>query len=93
VVEVSRRDDGGALLALPLTGRGIFRVPAGATRTFELDEMGLFVWDCCDGQISSEQILRRLAEHYKLNLREAEVSTMKFLEMLARRGLIDVKQH
>jgi len=91
-VTIDRSIDGGARLKLPVTRRGFFKLPEGATRTFELDEMGVFVWDRCDGKTSVEQILRDLASHYNLNLREVEVSTMRFLEMLGRRGLIEVKE-
>ena len=66
----------------------LLRVPEGATKTFELDELGKFVWDACDGKTSVTQIIRRLAKHYRLNEREAEVATLAFLNTLARRGLI-----
>jgi len=83
---------GGARVTIPLTsprwGRWLFRYPAGATKTFELDSVGSFVWDCCDGRTTVKQIIRRLANEYNLNLREAEVSTLAFLKMLASKGLI-----
>src|SRR4051812_9008265 len=77
---------GGAQVSLPVQARRLFKMPAGTRRSFELDEIGLFVWERCDGRQSIEQILRALASQYNLNLREAEVATFKFLEMLARRG-------
>lgn len=66
----------------------LLRVPEGATKTFELDELGKFVWDACDGRTTVTQIIRRLAKHYQLNEREAEVATLAFLNTLARRGLV-----
>ena len=63
-------------------------VPEGATKTFELDELGKFVWDACDGRTTVAQVIRKLARQYNLNDREAEVATMAFLNTLARRGLI-----
>ena len=67
------------------------RVPEGATKTFELDELGKFVWDACDGRTTVAQLIRRLAKQYNLNEREAEVATLAFLNTLARRGLIGRK--
>ena len=49
----------------------LLRVPEGATKTFEIDELGKFVWDACDGKTTVTQIIRRLAKHYRLNGREA----------------------
>jgi hypothetical protein len=66
----------------------VFRVPPGATKTFELDAIGVFVWRHCDGRHTVQQIIRKLATEYRLNLREAEVPTIKFLHTLARKGLI-----
>src|SRR5262245_53742903 len=66
----------------------LLRVPSGMSRSFELDELGKFVWDACDGKTSVRQIIRKLAKHYNLNEREAEVSTVAFLQTLTQRGLI-----
>lgn len=68
--------------------RWIFRLPEGATKTFELDSLGLMVWESCDGRTSVQQIIRKLARTYKLNLREAEVPTVRFLQTLVKKGLI-----
>jgi hypothetical protein len=88
--------DGGGKVTIPLRARRgwILRLPEGATKTFELDAMGLFVWDACDGKTSVQQIIRRLGKRYNLSLRESEVSTIAFLHMLAKKGLIgmDVRQ-
>ena len=66
----------------------LLRVPEGATKSFELDELGKFVWDECDGKTSVRQIIRRLAKRYNLNEREAEVATVAFLHTLTRKGLL-----
>ena len=66
----------------------LFRMPEGATKTFEFDPMGVLVWENCDGKTSVQQIIRKLARRYGLSLREAEVSTRQFLVTLARKGLI-----
>jgi len=85
-------DGSSAKLIVPLrrtrwTG-WLFRLPEGARKTFELDALGLLVWTACDGRTSVQQIIRKLAKKYNLNLREAEVATLAFLRMLAKKGLI-----
>ena len=91
-VAVVLDEAGGGKLKVPLApprwGRWVFRVPPGATKTFELDAIGVFVWNRCDGRHTVQQIIRKLAAEYRLNLREAEVPTVQFLRTLARKGLI-----
>lgn len=74
----------------PSWGRTIFRLPEHATKTFEFDSIGVFVWECLDGKTSVQQVIQRLAKRYDLNLREAQVPTLKFLEMLIRKGLVGI---
>src|SRR5688500_5882409 len=64
------------------------RVPEGATKTFELDALGKLVWDACDGKTSVQQVIKRLASRYNLNVREAQVATLTFLQTLVRKGLV-----
>ena len=63
----------------------------GGAKTFELDPLGVFVWQACDGKTPVRQVIRKLARHYNLNTREAEVSTLAFLHTLARKGLIGMQ--
>ncbi len=89
------REDGGIDLQVPLErtrfAGWLFRVPVGATKTFELDPMGVLVWKNIDGKTSVQQIIRRLAKRYNLSLREAEVSTLTFLNTLTRKGLVGMQ--
>jgi hypothetical protein len=87
---LERRNDGGALVKIPIKAKWFFRMPAGATKTFELDEMGLLVWDLCDGDTALQDVIRKFSEKYRLSVRESEVATVKFLEMLAAKGLIRI---
>src|SRR5262245_59946137 len=66
----------------------ILRVPKGMSKTFELDELGKFVWDTCDGKTSVRQVIRRLAQRYNLNQREAEDATVAFMKTLTSKGLL-----
>jgi predicted transcriptional regulator len=65
-----------------------FSLPAGSTKKFELDSIGVLVWNLCDGKTSVQQIIRKLAKKYNLNLRESEVACRTFLQMLVKKGLI-----
>jgi len=88
-------ETGGAKLKAPMRpprwGGWLFRIPEGALKSFELDEIGLFVWNCCDGRTSVKQIIHKLSKKYDLNLREAEVSSLAFLQTLAKKGLIGME--
>lgn len=90
--ELTQTPYGGAKLKIPLKQTRwaglIFRVPDGATKTFELDALGLFVWQHCDGKTSVQQIIRKLAKEHDLTLREVEVATVQFLQTLVRKGLV-----
>jgi hypothetical protein len=86
--------DGGAKLTVTLKpaawSNWLFRLPEGASKTFELDELGVFIWQSCDGKTSVQQMIRRLAQQRRLTLREEEVATLQFLQTLIRKGLIGV---
>ena len=90
---MSPTPDGGRLtvpVRPPRIGKWVFKLPEGSTKTFEFDAVGVFVWDNVDGRTSVQQIIKRLAKRYDLNLREAQVPTVKFLEMLIKKGLIGI---
>ncbi len=87
-------DNAGGLLTVklrqPKWGRRLFRLPEHATKTFEFDSIGTFVWENIDGKTSVEQIIKRLSKRYDLNLREAQVPTLSFLQTLIKKGLVGV---
>jgi hypothetical protein len=64
----------------------VFRVPP--YKRLALDELGTFVIELCDGENTVSDVVDRLSGTFKLNRREAEVSTMTFLRNLGRRGVI-----
>ena len=55
-----------------------------------LDEIGSLVWELCDGEHSVRHIVRALAERYKLHRKEAEVSVVAYLRMLAKKRFIAI---
>ena len=61
---------------------------APTDRRVELDEVGGFVWDLCDGNNTVDTIVARTGKQFKMNRREAEVSVTMFLQMLHERNFI-----
>lgn len=57
-------------------------------RKFELDEVGLKVWEACDGKTTIAAISSLLQREFKLSRAEAEASLGAFLKTLTSRGLI-----
>jgi hypothetical protein len=90
--ELAESENGGARLRVPLRKRRwsgwLLRLPKDATKTFEFDALGKFVWNHCDGKTSVQQIARKLARTYNVSERESLVATEKFLTTLANKGLI-----
>ena len=87
----------GATLTMPRRESGytqilsrIFQIPA--TKTIELDEFGAAVWEKCDGKHSVENLVGFTSRTYKLNRRQAEVSVVSFMRMLAQRRLIGLEK-
>lgn len=80
----------GSRVTIPIAPRRglLFRIPEGATKTFELDAMGLFVWNQCDGETTVERIIDEFAENFAIDRNRAEASTLEFLNLLAGRALV-----
>lgn len=66
--------------------RRLTRVPE--YRKIELDEIGTFVWNHCDGRNNVRALIKKLCKRFKLSYREGEVSLTQYLRTLARRNLI-----
>ncbi|HUS58241.1 MAG TPA: PqqD family protein [Planctomycetota bacterium] len=66
----------------------ILYIPKG--RKLALDELGTNVWDLIDGKSNVGQLISRFAEKYRLSKREAELSIVAYLRMLAKRGIIGI---
>lgn len=77
-----RRNRTGRLLGL------LFYIPKERKRTFELDAIGSFVWERCDGKKNVTKLTAELSKQYNLSRREAEVSLLTYLKTLADRNLI-----
>ena len=57
----------------------------------ELDDMGAFVVEHLDGR-TCDEIIAELATTFRLQRREAEASTLVFLDALAKRRLITLPE-
>jgi len=83
VLVLRRREDWvGRLLSL------LFVVPR--ERKVELDGVGSYVWQQCDGRHTVSDLIQALARKYKLDRKEAEVSLTNFLRLLGKRKLIAI---
>jgi hypothetical protein len=93
---LTESDDGdSATLSMPIQAprrlQWLFRFPADAKRTFELDSTGLLVWRMCDGRNTVKKIANFIAMRSGATTEEAELATLKFLQVLEARQLISVK--
>ena len=64
----------------------VFYVPN--RRTVVLDRIGSFLWELCDGQNTVDHVISTIRNEYKLERKEAEVSTLTYLKQLTEKGLI-----
>ncbi len=61
---------------------------ANRKKSFDLDELGAFVWQSADGTKSVEHLIRHFAEEKRITLRESEVAVLSFLKTLTRKNLL-----
>ncbi len=60
-------------------------------RKVELDQLGAQVWNLIDGKNDVLAIIRKFAEIYRLDIKEAEISVTLFLRSLGKKGLIGMR--
>ncbi len=92
--ELKLDEQGNGKLAVPVrptrVARWFIKDAKPRTKSFELDPVGVFVWNEIDGKKSVEQLIRKIASEYNLELRQAEASTTAFLKTLMTKGLIGI---
>jgi hypothetical protein len=64
----------------------LFYIPR--KRSITLDEVGTEVWQMCNGRTSVGQMIEALSVTHKLNRKEAEVSLLEYLKILAQRRFV-----
>ncbi|MEW6355374.1 MAG: PqqD family protein [Planctomycetota bacterium] len=92
-VEVTRDEAGLVSISIPrkktwwvdLVAK-VFFVPQ--EKRIGLDEIGSYVWDLCDGKNNVRRIVGEFQKEFKLNRKEAELSMLNYLKILAKRRLI-----
>jgi len=95
LVRMERDDAGHIVLHLPRRRTSMVRTVAKAfklppEKRIELDELGSYTVELCDGSHTVAEIIRLFAEKFRLGRREAEVSMISYLQMLAGRGIISL---
>jgi len=58
------------------------------TRRIQLDRLGLFIWESCDGEHDVESIVDAFARRYRLTFHEARVSVTSYIKDLVQRGAL-----
>ena len=93
LVSVDRKADGTSVLNLPRKRTSMvravstfFRLPP--YKQIELDELGGYAVELCDGTNTVNDIIAQFAQRFQLHRREAEVSMLTYLKSLAKRGII-----
>ncbi|MBC8066263.1 MAG: PqqD family protein [Chlorobia bacterium] len=94
-VVAETQEDGTVILMALLSsqGRGVIgkiaqKAGKPDVKHFELETVGAFVWNLCDGKHTFEGISKKLREEFKLDRLEADASLSAFLQMLSQRKLI-----
>ncbi|NQT93055.1 MAG: PqqD family protein [Lentisphaerae bacterium] len=92
VFEKERTEDGLELVIVLKRGAGFLArfQPPVMERRLKLDELGCFVFDQIDGKRNTRQIVDAFAARYGVNRREAELSCVQFLRMLAQRHAVSI---
>ncbi len=93
LISVDHKADGTAVLDLPRKRTSMvravstfFRLPP--YKRIELDELGSYAVELCDGTNTVSDIIAQFAKRFQLHRREAEVSMLTYLKSLAKRGII-----
>ena len=66
----------------------LLRLPDTVERQFELDPYGVEILDMCNSKLTVLRIVKRFADHHRLDPHEAERAVLLFLRMLVRKGLV-----
>ena len=65
-------------------------MPPTLERRVKLDELGSFVFQQIDGQRNVREMVDAFLARYRVNRREAELSTVEFIRSLAQRQAISI---
>ncbi|MHA1995496.1 MAG: PqqD family protein [Candidatus Hodarchaeales archaeon] len=63
-------------------------IPSPNYKKIQLDKLGKFTFELCDGNNTVKQIIKKFQETFKLTLTETETAVTKYLTILNARHLI-----
>lgn len=94
-VRIQPREENAARLELVIRlrrGDGFMSrfMPPTHERKVKLDELGTFVFGLIDGHRTVREIVEAFLARYRVNRREAELSTVEFIRSLAQRQAISI---
>lgn len=59
-----------------------------SNQAYEIDEVGLKIWECCDGEHNLDEITKALIEEYDVSFEKARNDCEEFISELSKLGLI-----
>jgi len=89
-----RRGENDVVVRVPLRRRWFMGpplswvLPLSRERVVSLDRLGAEVWEYCDGQRTTRQIIDDFAGRHQLSFHESRVSVCSYLQQLIKRGLV-----
>jgi len=95
-LRVTRDDRGLVTLGVPMQPSPLLRwFPKLAKRSLgdrriQLDEVGSFVWDMCNGKTPVLEMIEKLSDRYKMNPKESAVALTSYLSTLTKKGLVSM---
>jgi hypothetical protein len=70
--------------------RRILRIHGTIRKSYELDRLGVFVLDQCDGKRNVLDVIKAFEKAYTLDRAESERAVLVFMKTLVMRGLVDL---
>ncbi len=93
-LEETPLSDGGRRVAVEVAPgkwqKRILRLPDRIRKSYDLDRLGVYVLDLCDGKNNVLDLIRKFGETYSLEKSESERAVLVFLKTLTSRGLVDL---
>ena len=92
-VRREEREKGGCEITVEIPRAGWLRWVAGkgmVERSFGIDQLGLEIYEACNGQTNVKKIIERFAKTHHLNFGEAEQAVTTYLKILTSRNLIGI---
>ena len=59
-------------------------------KEYELDGIGMFVWEWCTGTNTVEQIIDAFAQRHALTFHESRVAVTEYITLLIKRGILAI---